>query len=89
MIEIFINRLKSAETQDWLLSRPSLRKAILTNDLGTSHLVDIVANIIDVWLLIVSYLKETGRINYDDSPVVRSSFFNCFSAFENPLSLYL
>ena len=58
MNEFIVNRLKGAETRDWMSSCPTLRKAILTNDLGMPHLADVVANIIGVWPLIVSYLKE-------------------------------
>ena len=61
MSEFIINRLKGAETCDWMSSSPALKKAILTKDLSMPHLVDIVANIIGVWPLIVSSLKETGR----------------------------
>ena len=75
MTEFIINRLKGAETGDWMSPRPTLKKAILTNDLGTPHLVDAVANIIGVLPMIVSYLKETGRKDDGDSLVVRSSFY--------------
>ena len=82
MTEFFINRLKGAEMRDWLSSRPTLKKAILTNDLSMPHLVDVVANIIGVWPLIVSYLKETGRRDEGDSLVVRScSFLWCWCTF--------
>ena len=60
MTEFVVNRLKGAETRDWISSRPTLKNAILTKDLSMPHLVDVVANIIGVWPLIVSYLKETG-----------------------------
>ena len=80
MTEFIINRLKGAETRDWMFSRPALEKAILTNDLSMPHLVDVVANIIGVWPLIVSYLKETGRKVDGDSLVVRSSSFDCVGA---------
>ena len=72
---VIVNRLKGAETRDWMSSRPALKKAILTNDLSMPHLVDVVANIIGVWPLIVSYLKETGRKDDGNSLVVRS--FSC------------
>ena len=75
MTEFIVNRLQGAETRDWMSSRPALKKAILTNDLSMPHLVDVVANIIGVWPLIVSYLKETGRKDDGDSLVVRSSSF--------------
>ena len=75
MTEFIVNRLKGAETRDWMSSRPALEKASLTNGLSTPHLVDVVSNIIGVWPLIVSYLKETGRKDDGDSLVVRSSSF--------------
>ena len=59
MTEFIVNRLKGAETRDGMSSCPALKNAILTNDLSMPHLVDVVANIIGVWPLIVSYLKET------------------------------
>ena len=62
-------------------SRPALRKDILTNDLGKPHLVDVLANIIGVWPLIVFYLKETGRKDNGGSLVVRSSSFSRHSGF--------
>ena len=71
--EFVVNRLKGAETRDWMTSRPALRKAIITNDFSMPGLVDVVANIVGVWPLIVSYLKETGRKDDGDSLVVRSS----------------
>ena len=75
MSEFIVNRLRVAETRDWRSSRPALNKAILTNDLSMPHLVDVVANIIGVWPLTVSYLKETGRKDDVDSLVVRSCSF--------------
>ena len=74
MTEFIVTRLKGAETRDWMSARPALKKAILTNNLSMPHLVDVVANIISVWPLIVSYLKETGRKDEGDSLVVRSSY---------------
>ena len=75
MTEFIVNRLKGAETRDWMSSRPALKKAILNNDLSMPHLVNVVANIIGIWPLIVSYLKETGRKDDGDSLVVRPSSF--------------
>ena len=72
MTEFIVNRLKGAETRDWMSSRPALKKAILTNDLSMPHLVDVVANNVGVWPCIVSYLKETGRKDDGDSLVVKS-----------------
>ena len=84
MTEIIVNRLKGTETRDWMSSRATLKKAILTNDLGMPHLVDVVANITGVWPLIVFYLKETGRKDDGDSLVVRSSSFNHVGAIQSP-----
>ena len=79
MTEFIVNRLKGVETRNWMSSRPSLKEAILTNDLSMPHLVDVVANIIGIWPLIFSYLKETGRKDDGDSLVVRSpSFWSCW-----------
>ena len=72
LTEFLVNRLKGAETRDWMASRPALRRAIITHDLSMPELVNVVANIIGVWPLIVSFLKETGRKDEGDSLVVRS-----------------
>ena len=75
MTKFIVNRLKAAETRDWMSSRPALKKAILTNDLSMPYLVDVVGTINGVWPLIVSYLKEMGRKDDGDSLVVRSPSF--------------
>ena len=72
LIEFAVNRLKGAETRNSMASRLALRKAIITNDLSKPDLVNVVANIVGVWPLILSYLKETGRKDEGDSFVVRS-----------------
>ena len=73
LTEFIVNRLKRAETRDWMASRPALRNAIIKNDLSLPELVSVVANIVGVWPLFVSCLKETGRKDERDSFVVRSS----------------
>ena len=80
IIELIVNWLKGAETRDWMSSRPALKKAILRNDLCLPHFGDIVANIISVWPLIVSFLRDTGPRYDGDCLVVRSSSFYCNSA---------
>ena len=80
MTEFVVNRLKGAETRDLMVSCPALLKAIITNDLSMPGLFDVVANIVGVWPLVVSYLKETGRKDDGDSPVVRSSTVGVLSA---------
>ena len=72
LTEFIVNRLKGAETRDWMASGPALRKAIITRDLSMPELVNVVANNVGVWPLIVSYLKGTGRKDGGDSLVVRS-----------------
>ena len=72
LTDIVVIRLKGAETRDWMASRPALCKDIITNDLAMPELVSVVANIVGVWPLIVSYLKETGCKDEGDSIVVRS-----------------
>ena len=89
MTEFIINRLKGAETRGWMSSRPALKKAILTNDLSLPHVVEVVANNIGAWPLVVSYLKETGRKDDGDSLVVRSSSFDRVGALLYPHLLYL
>ena len=78
MTDFVVNRLKGAEIRDWMASRPALRKAIITNDLSMPGLVDVVANIVGLWPLVVSYLKETGRKDDGDSLLVRSSTVGVF-----------
>ena len=70
MTEFIVARLKGAEHRDWMQSRQSLRRAIETGDLSLPGLLDVVSNIIGVWPLIVSYLKETGKKDSGDSLVV-------------------
>ena len=59
--EFIVNKLKEAKSRDWMASRPALKKAIISSTLVMPELVDIVANIVGVWPLIVSYLKEQGE----------------------------
>ena len=70
MTEFIVTRLKGAEHRDWMQSRQSLRMAIETGDLSLPGLLDVVSNIIGVWPLIESYLKETGKKDCGDSVVV-------------------
>ena len=72
LTQFVVNRLKGAETRDWMASRPALRKAVITNNLSMPAIINVVANIVGVWPLIVSYLKETGRKDEGDRLVVRS-----------------
>ena len=72
LTEFVVNRFKGAKTRNWMASLPALRKAIITNDLSRPELVNVVANIVGVWPLIVSYLKETGRKDEGGSLVVTS-----------------
>ena len=80
MTEFVVNRLKGAQTRDWMASRPALRKAIITNGPSMPGLVYVVAVIVGVRPLVVSHLKETGRIDDGYSLVVRSSTVAVLSA---------
>ena len=70
MTGFIVNRLQGAEIRGWMASRPALRKAIISNSLGMPDLFDVVVNLVGVWPLIASYLKETGRKDGGDSVVV-------------------
>ena len=70
MTEFIFARLKGAGHRDWMQSRQSLRRALETGDLSLPGLLDVVSNIVGVWPLIVSYLKETGKKDNGDSLVV-------------------
>ena len=74
--ESIMNRLKGAKAWSF---RPALRKIILKNDPDMPHVVDIVAVIIRVWPLFVSYLKKTERKDDYDSLMVKSSSFCCLN----------
>ena len=70
MTEFIVTRLKGAEHRDWMMSRTSLRRVIITGELSMPSLIEVVNNIVGVWPLIVGYLKETGRKTDGDSLVV-------------------
>ena len=63
MTEFIVTRLKVPEHRDWMMSHSSFRHAIITEELSMPSPVDVVSNIVGVWLLIVVYLKETGKEN--------------------------
>ena len=71
MTEFIVRRLKGAEHRNWMMSRSSLRHAIITWELSMPPLVEVVSNIVGVWLFIVVYLKETGRETDGDRLVVK------------------
>ena len=70
MTKFTVTRLKVAEHRDWMMSRSSLRRAIITGELSMPSLVEVVSNLVGVWLLIVVYLKETGKKTGGDNLVV-------------------
>ena len=69
MTEFIVTRLKGVEHRDWMQSRQFLRRAIGTGDLSLPGLLNVASNIIDVWPLIVYYLKETGKNDSGDDLV--------------------
>ena len=56
LTEFFVTRLKGAEHRDWIMSRSSIRRAIITRELSMPLLAEVVSNIMGVWPLIVVYL---------------------------------
>ena len=70
LTEFIVTRLKEAEHRDWMMSRSSLRRAIITGELSRPSLVQVVSNIAGDWPLVVVYLEETGRKTDGDSLVV-------------------
>ena len=70
MTEFIVMRLKGVELRDRMMSRSILRRPIITGELSMPSLVEVVSNIVGVWLLIVVYLKETGRKTDGDNLVV-------------------
>ena len=70
MTEFIVMRVKGAEHRDWMMSRTSLCRPIITGELSMPSLVEVVSNIVGVWPLIVVFLKQTGRKTDGDSLVV-------------------
>ena len=70
MTEFIVTRLKGADYRDWMMSRTSLRRAIITGELSMPSPVEVVSNIVGVWPLIVVYLEETARKTESDNLVV-------------------
>ena len=70
MTDFIFTRLKGAKQRDWMQLRQFLRMAVETGDLFLPGLLVVVSNIIGVWPLIVSYIKETGQKDSGDSLVV-------------------
>ena len=68
--KFIVIRLKGAEHRDWMMSRYSLLRAIITGELSMSSLVEAVSSILEMWPLIVVYPKETGGKTDGDSSVV-------------------
>ena len=89
MTEFFVKRLEGAKSCDWMASHPSLKTSIITSSLAMPEIVEVVANIVGVWPLIVSYLKETGRKDNGHSLVVRSSTFDCITIVSYSCILFL
>ena len=72
--------------RDWRLDviLPRFEESHIDKWFGLASFCNLVANIIGVWPLIVSYLKETARKDDGDDLVVRSSSFNCISVSPYP-----
>ena len=70
MTDLLVTPLKGAEQRDWMQLRQSLLMAFGTGDLSLPGLLEVISNIIDVWPLIVLYLKEIGKKDSWAGPVV-------------------
>ena len=70
MTEFNATRLKWPEHRDWIMSRSSLCRAIITGELSRPSLHEVVSNIAGVRPLNVVYLKGTGRKTDGDNLVV-------------------
>ena len=73
MTLFFVYWLKSAEGCNCIQSRQSLPMVLETNILSTTVLVDVVSNIIGVWPLVVTHLKDNGNKVIGDSLAVSHS----------------
>ena len=80
MTKFFVTRPKGAEHRSWMMSRSSLRRAIITGELSMPSLVEVISNIVGVWPLIVVYLQETGR-KTDGNFRIFYEWYNTFSTF--------
>ena len=69
-------KAQRAESRDWMVSPPAVKKAIRSSTLGMPELADVVANIVGMWPLIVLDLKETGRKDDGDSFIIWSPSLN-------------
>ena len=61
MAEFVVTRLKVAEHRDWTMSRSSPRRVIITGELLLPSLLEVASNIVGVRLVIILYIKETGK----------------------------
>ena len=62
-----------------MMSRIALRKIVITGDQSVPQVLEVMANIIGLWPMIVFCLKETGKKDDADSFVVKyETFFYSF-----------
>ena len=78
LTEFVVRRFRDAENWEGMAFCPALRKAIIANVISITGLVNVVANIIGVWPLVVLYLEKTGCKDDGDSLIVRSSVLDIF-----------
>ena len=76
-------RRQRVRSNDWMASRPTLKKAIIGGRLVLPKLVDVVANIVWVWPLIVLYLRE----RYSSATI--SFFWNLLPLFRTHVNVLL
>ena len=68
--EFIVTLLRVQQHLDLIMSRSSLRRAIITNEFQMPTLVEVVANIVGVWPLVVSYTKKPAKKTDSDNLVV-------------------
>ena len=61
MTEFFVTRLKGAEHGDWMMSRSSLRRAIITGQLCMPSFPEVISNTLDVGPFIWFTSRRLGK----------------------------
>ena len=61
MNKFSVSCLEGAEHRNWMMSRSSLCRPIITTELQRPSLINVVANIVGHWPLITSHFEETCK----------------------------
>ena len=71
MTGFVINRLKGAETQEQMVSRPALRRAMITNQIFLQDVVAVVAYMLGVWPQVILNIKDFRQKDEGNSLAVQ------------------